>query len=335
MRLPNGYGSVIKLSGTRRRPYLVRKTIGYNAAGQGVYNTIGYYATREEALQALAAYNGQSTISSPGVTLAKIYQLWLPIQSRRVGQSAIEGYKTSYDHLRSILAIPLPNLKFRHIQECFDRMPVHYASKKKSRTLLNQLIRHAYINELIPNDPGYGRLLDIGQNIPVNPHHRFTRQQINKVWNCELPERDIVLLLLYTGMRMSELLHLKKADIKMRSKYFDIKQSKTRAGIRIIPIHDRILPIVTELMQSPGPYLLPDCRTYAKGAGRFNKVMRTLHIKHTSHDCRHTVRSILNEKDANPAAIDRLLGHHSSNIGDAVYTHVRLPQLRKTLRLLP
>jgi len=27
---PNGYGSVAKLSGNRRRPYVVKKTIGYD-----------------------------------------------------------------------------------------------------------------------------------------------------------------------------------------------------------------------------------------------------------------------------------------------------------------
>ena len=30
MRLPNGYGGVTKLSGRRRKPYMVRKTIGWH-----------------------------------------------------------------------------------------------------------------------------------------------------------------------------------------------------------------------------------------------------------------------------------------------------------------
>ena len=30
MKLPNGYGSVVKLSGKRRKPYMVRKTVGYH-----------------------------------------------------------------------------------------------------------------------------------------------------------------------------------------------------------------------------------------------------------------------------------------------------------------
>ena len=56
MRLPNGYGTVAKLSGNRRRPYIVKKTVGWKNR-QLVYSIIGYTATREEGLQLLAQYN--------------------------------------------------------------------------------------------------------------------------------------------------------------------------------------------------------------------------------------------------------------------------------------
>ena len=58
MRLPNGYGSVYKLSGkNRRKPYIARRTIGWDDNGKQLYATIGYYRTKAEALQALAAFN--------------------------------------------------------------------------------------------------------------------------------------------------------------------------------------------------------------------------------------------------------------------------------------
>lgn len=62
MKQPNGYGSVHKLSGKRRKPWRVRKTNGWTMNVDGTklvqqYITIGYYETRQEALQALADYN--------------------------------------------------------------------------------------------------------------------------------------------------------------------------------------------------------------------------------------------------------------------------------------
>ena len=54
MKNPNGYGSVVKLSGNRRKPYAVRKTAGWNEKGHPIYINIGYFSTREEGLIALA-----------------------------------------------------------------------------------------------------------------------------------------------------------------------------------------------------------------------------------------------------------------------------------------
>ncbi|WKS98289.1 hypothetical protein [Gallibacterium anatis] len=54
MRLPNGYGSVFKLSGKRRKPFIARKTIGYNENKRQIYHNIGYFATKEDALKALS-----------------------------------------------------------------------------------------------------------------------------------------------------------------------------------------------------------------------------------------------------------------------------------------
>lgn len=51
MKLPNGYGSVVKLSGKRRNPYQVRKTTGWHydkEKDKQVQDmiTIGYATTR-------------------------------------------------------------------------------------------------------------------------------------------------------------------------------------------------------------------------------------------------------------------------------------------------
>lgn len=53
LRSPNGYGSVKKMPGKRRRPYAVRKTVGWHVnpeTGKSVQEqiTIGYAATRAE-----------------------------------------------------------------------------------------------------------------------------------------------------------------------------------------------------------------------------------------------------------------------------------------------
>ena len=58
MRLPNGYGAVIKLGGKRRKPFAARVTVGYEEIGQknGVPQVrqkvkyIGYFEKRKYAV---------------------------------------------------------------------------------------------------------------------------------------------------------------------------------------------------------------------------------------------------------------------------------------------
>ncbi|OBW94629.1 tyrosine-type recombinase/integrase [Gallibacterium salpingitidis] len=338
MRLPNGYGSVIKLSGNRRRPYVARKTVGYDANKRQLYNIIGYYATKDEALTALANYNQQDK-PEPSITLAKVYQLWYPNHVRQVSKSTAESYRNSYNHLSEIISMPIHKIKYHHLQSALDAMKekgLSYASLKKVRSLINQLFAHAIINEWI--DKSYGQYLKMGKNIPVKPHKIFTRQQINKLWQCKTVNTDLTLILLYTGMRIGELLQLHRSDINLKQKYFNISTSKTKAGIRIIPIHPLILPIVERRLGQKHKYLFVDENnlqlTYVKAATQFKQVMNAIKAKHTTHDCRHTVATLLDAAGANKVARDRILGHASSNVGDAVYTHKTLIHLRKVINLL-
>lgn len=56
MKRPNGSGSVVKLSGRRRRPYAV-KVSGRNAQGRIVQVPLSYHPTAAEAYAALDQYN--------------------------------------------------------------------------------------------------------------------------------------------------------------------------------------------------------------------------------------------------------------------------------------
>lgn len=335
MKLPNNYGSISKLGGNRRRPYMARKTIAYDEYGKQIFQVLGYYATREEALIALATYN-QSPTPEPLITLSKVYRAWFAGHAKHVGQSAIESYRTSLKHLTPVLGMPIGSIKYRNLQNIIDDMRkkgLSYSSCKKVRSLINMLFDFAIINEWC--EQSYGKYLELGKNTSSNPHTIFTRQQINKLWRSSHEFAYLPLLMLYSGMRSIELRKLKKANVNMKQKFFDIKESKTESGIRIIPIHPRILPLVESLMKHPGRYLISEnLFSYGQIALRFNKVMAAERIKHTTHDCRHTFATLLDNAGANQVVRQRLLGHASQNVTDAVYTHKALPQLRKAIKLL-
>lgn len=49
-------------------------------------------------------------------------------------------------------------------------------------------------------------------------------------------------MLLYNGVRISELLDLKKENVHLEEQYFDVINSKTENGIRKVSIVHKVLP---------------------------------------------------------------------------------------------
>lgn len=335
MRLPNGYGSVTKLSGNRRRPYIIKKTIGYKSNGHPIYHILGYAESREKGLIILAeANNCTLKENSASITLYKLFNKWFPTHSKKLTQSAIASYYNAYRFLSPIDSMPINAIKFNHLQNIINNMlenGLSYSSCKKVRTLINQLFKYAIINEYTNRQ--LGQFLDLGQNTPVKPHTIFTRQQINKLWKLTNPNVNGILILLYTGIRCGEMLNIRKKDINLKRKYIVITDSKTSAGRnRIIPIHKRIEPIIIKLYNATSDYLFPI--SYTTFAKRFKQVMKEINAKHTTHDCRHTVASFLDSSGANPTATRSLLGHKVGDVTIRVYTHKTLRELRKTINLL-
>ena len=108
----------------------------------------------------------------------------------------------------------------------------------------------------------------------------------------DTPYSHMILILLYTGLRIGELLNLRKQDINKRSSFLIVRHAKTKAGEgRIIPIHHRIMPLIEQLYIDTDEYLFTI--SYTTFRKHFQNIMKQLNCKHTIHDTRHTCASLL------------------------------------------
>ena len=80
---------------------------------------------------------------------------------------------------------------------------------------------------------------------------KYTNQQINNILEFEYDDpifNKIMLVAVYTGMRINEINSLEEEDIKQDEEtgiyYFNITESKSVAGVRKIPIHKNIIDMV-------------------------------------------------------------------------------------------
>ena len=59
--------------------------------------------------------------------------------------------------------------------------------------------------------------------------------------------------------------------------------------------------------------------------------MALINAKHTTHDCRHTCATLMDNAEVNENAKRRILGHSISDVTNGVYTHKDIRQLRKAI----
>ena len=338
MKLPNGYGTVKKMSGKRRRPYVVKKTVGwhYDEAKDKMIQdqmTIGYAATRAEGLQMLADYNNNPfDLKASKVTFQEVYERWSKEKFPTISHSNVKGYEASYKVCESLYRKVFRDLKLVDLQTVVDTCGKNFPTLKKLKSLFNQLYEYAMKNDICSKD--YSEFVDIVKYKDKNPdkrdHNKFTKEEIERLWTlAEDPYYQIVLMLIYNGCRISEFLDLKKEDVHLDEQYFDVIASKTENGLRKVPIADKLLPFYKAWFEgSACEYLLHtpdqkhfDYRNYFDSY--FTPLMEQLGFDHTPHDTRHTCISLLTEADVNPTTIKKIVGHSGAmTLTERVYTHL-------------
>lgn len=342
MKLPNKYGSVYKLSGKRRKPWAVRKTVGWKQVPEKmksypIYEFIGFYATRSEALQALAAYNEDPyDLHFNTITFEEVYEKWSDIHFEKVSASNVNGYKASFRLCDKIKDMKFVDIKLDHLQQVVDDSGKNTPTLKKLKIMFGLMYDYAVIHEIVSQDKrDMVRYVDISKAGNPNAYDRkpFSKKAIKTVWDAHDSNvyLTVVLILIYTGVRIGELLDLEKKDIHLDERWFYVKESKTDAGIREVPIAEKIVPFFEYWMNRNCDHLIctPDDKPFEYRNyydSYWKPMMQELSLaKYTPHCTRHTCVSLLTEAGVDERIIQKIVGHKGQNVTQVVYTHVDLP----------
>lgn len=100
MRLPNNFGSIAKLSGARRRPFVARLNAGKYPGGGVKWSVLGTYKTYNEALKALSDYNARRcNIEASRATTRQVYEAMITGRKRFLSAGTIRGYESLWKKL--------------------------------------------------------------------------------------------------------------------------------------------------------------------------------------------------------------------------------------------
>lgn len=357
MRLPNGFGSVYKLSGKRRKPFVAQKTIGYDENGKRQYSIIGYYETREDGLIALAEYNKNPYSIQSSITFAEVYEKWSERKFEEISRSNRNGYKASYKLCESIMDMRFTDIRISHLQSIVDNSGKNYSTLKKLKILLNQLYKYAELHDIISKDQNKVEHLNIGEATKSSKHYRFTDVEIDTLWRwAEKNEYvQVILMLIYSGVRPGELFAVKRERVNLDEHSFWIDKGKNDNAIRKIPIHDRIYPFFVHWYGKNNEYLITQLNgknfRFDTNHGQYTDtywkpVLEEMGIylytnpdtgqtkEHSPDDTRHTFTSMWKEKHLDEAMRRRIQGHSGKGIGEQVYTHFEFELLKNELNKL-
>lgn len=160
----------------------------------------------------------------------------------------------------------------------------------------------------------------------------FTAKELAKVYRAAVSGGDTALAHLialgaYTGARIEELCSLTKDT--STDGVFTITDAKTEAGIRQVPIHPALAPLVKALRKaSTDDYLMPSTAAGKYGvrsdplSKRFGRLKESLGFGpgHVFHSIRKTVATQLEQAEVKEGIAADILGHEKKTLSYGLYS---------------
>lgn len=333
MRLANGFGSIVYLGKNRRKPYGARVTVGWTDEGKQKFKYIGYFEKRTEAFAGLVEYNQKPfDIDARKMTFEEVFNAWSERHFEKVSNGSKLVYKSAFKKCEKLFKIPFTEIKTSHLQSVVDEYK-DTASVRVVKVIASLLFEYAIKHDIVEKD--YAQFIELPQQEKKRPKSPFTLEEIQLLWNHkENVHVEMLLILLYSGMRISELLGMKIENINLNERYM-IGGVKTKAGInRVIPIHKDIMPFIEKQVATNKTFLFETDRGnkhhYSNLGTKINGTIRSFNFDHTIHDTRHTFISQADRLGIDQILIKRIVGHATKDITEH-YTHKLKDDLIKAI----
>lgn len=350
MKRANGTGSVVKLSGNRRRPWVV-KVSGRNKYGHVIQQIVSYHEKASEAQLALDEYNrAKAAGAAPAMdkftlTVADVFKAWKAREYRKLKPASINSHNAAWNKRVSRLASrKMRDLTLDDLQTLLDDdedAGLSQSSINNDALLIKSLCSYAMERDIIGKD--YSRYLDIpsvGAKRPRDALNDFQLAQLEQMAAAGVPWADTALMLCYTGFRVSEFLQLTRFSYHPENGGYLQGGLKTDAGKnRIVPVHPKIHPYLMARLKQGGETIICDDHGKNISSSLYRDYFRPLAQQisapnATPHWCRHTFATRLHSAKADPLTVKWLMGHSTKSDITAHYTHDTVEVLKDAILLL-
>lgn len=340
-RLPNRYGTITKLSGKRRKPYCARKYAGEVWSDELRKSTIRYvsvgtFATRREALEALTKANEDPNFGRDRITFKELFDKWYAEKKPTISSSMQYTYENAFRWMKPLHDRAIGDLRTDELEAVINSDRVPRTTKGFCKITLNGVYQYAMRHEYIGKN--YAELVQVQTDMsPKIERKVFTPEEVQALRDKHrTTDDDVILTMLYTGFRVSEVLAITSANVDLENHLFVNVGMKTDAGKnRTVPIHDDIFSMISEY--APTSSEMPPHALFKYGDDKipvsaFKWHFSRLYPNHTTHDCRHSFATYAYKQHMDVAIVKLIMGHAVGDITHGRYTHITAEDLRREMQ---
>lgn len=371
-RRPNKAGTVIKLSGKRRRPWCAKITTGKDIiTGRQIQTVLGTFETWDEADDALTLYrlgqknkisNKEAETLAPDTfqklvdqreknmpTFSELYNKVYDDYISKLSDSSQRRYRACYKRLKEIHDYKINRLSLPVLQNVFDKHKDKASKESLSDTkiLVKKVFEQAIISGAIAKGEDLTEYINISTDYKKTKivHTSFTIDEIKTLYKDNTFESKLILIYIFTGARPSELLNISRErfhideicndDGETKKVSYIIAGIKTPTGQdRIIPIHDTVKPFIIEILGNNDTFMPYTQKVPYEAYKRdiFYPTMERLNMNHLPHDTRHTFGTLAELYRLDNYMVKKILGHKFQDLTKDVYTHVMVNKLNEEIK---
>ena len=301
--------------------------------------TIASYEFKWEAEAAVEEYNAMSyglDRSKYQLTFSDVYFGLVKHREQTGKAKDANCYIHAFKALDFMHDKTFYNITKNDLQEALYKCNKNGPTIKVIIILLHQMYTYAIGEKIVSTDESVN--IDLGRHSELmkNPNKisrvPFRVSEINDVLSDDLnPDmRDIFKVLLYTGMRINELLTLTKDAVDIRNNVLNVKEefSKTKSSNRQIPIHPDIFDIIKKKYKDA---YSPDSQLFCQLNGNkfvyqnfvrsyWNPFMEAHNLgSHNPHDTRHTFSTFWKYCGLDEFYGEIILGHSTKSTVRGLY----------------
>lgn len=364
-KLPNGFGSIKKLSGNRTNPYAVYppttefapngspktpKAICYVSDWyMGFYALMEYRAgtfspenlacprlretekKQDVVSKIIASYNRQARGATGNQSFAEVYAEFFAYKyerdkTRAYSKSSIGATKAAYSQAAALHDMPFRSIRTEDLQSVIDNCPKKHATKEHILNLFRQMYDYAFAHDQC--DRKYSDHVRINTPDDDEKGEPLTEQELALIWEHADGNEVLqaVLIMIYSGFRISA---YRKLEVNMEERFF-------RGGVKTAAGKNRIVPFNREII----PFIQDGNRLFTMSAGSFRPLFHAALAEigitgHTPHDCRHTFSWLCDRYHVDTLSKKMLMGHSlGTDVTDQKYGHRTLDELRTVINKL-